>query len=91
MSERDTTLPTLPSTEAVEYGRLVVGHLRDKLRGWEAKAKAEGDADKERRFRFAAFMLEHDLLGSDEGGCVITAFDQRKLDPEWRAWYEGVG
>lgn len=79
---------TLPSKEAVEYGRLVVGQLRDKLRSWEAKAKAEGDPEKERRMRFAAFMLERDLLGSEEGGCVIVAFDLRKLDDEWRAWYD---
>ena len=35
-------LPPLPSIETVQYGRDQIGRLRDKLRRWEAKARAEG-------------------------------------------------
>lgn len=77
-------VPPLASVEAIEYGRRVTIPLRDKLRAWEAKALDEGDELKASKMRFAAYMIETTLLGYEDGGCVITAFDQRWLDPDFR-------
>lgn len=80
----------VPSVEAVEYGRKVIGRLIDKYRGWEQKAKAAGDEEQEIGWRRIANSLVRDLYGYDDGGCVITAFDKRWLDPEFRRVMEEV-
>ena len=38
--------------------------------------------------RKVARLLDMFLLGSEDGGCVITPFDQRWLDPTFRSIYE---
>ena len=81
---------TVPSVEAVEYARSALEQVRDLLQEWEAKAKAEGDDAKADKHHWAAFILNHKLLGYDDGGCVITAFDKRWLDPEFREAMEKV-
>lgn len=81
----DTKLPRLPSIEAVEYGRLVVGHLRDKLRGWEAKATVEGKPDDARRYRFAAFTCNGGSSSRSSGvpcGSYVRAGRHRER-PHW--------
>ena len=90
MSAQDDGHVTIPTKEAIEHGRRAIGALRDKARRWQAEAEAAGDDDKARRNKWLAFMLEHDLLGSDEGGCVITAFDLRWLDDGFRSMMEEV-
>ena len=80
----------VPSVEAVEYARSALEQVRDLLQEWEAKAKAEGDDAKADKHHWAAFILNHKLLGYDDGGCVITAFDKRWLDPNFREAMEQV-
>ena len=81
---------TVPSVEAVEYARKAVERVRDLLLKWEADAKAQGDDAKADKHHWAAFILTHKLLGYDDGGCVITAFDKRWLDPNFREAMEQV-
>jgi len=76
--------PTVQSIETIEYGRRVIGRLIEKYEGWERQASDEGLDDVARRWRAVHSALRRDLYGYDDGGCVITAFDKRWLDPEFR-------
>lgn len=82
---------TVPSIEAVEYARKAVGQVRDLIAKWEAEAIAKGHHDDAERHHWAKFLLEHKLLGYEDGGCVITAFDKRWLDPKFREAMEAIG
>jgi hypothetical protein len=73
----------IPDKATIEYGRHVIQPVHDLLKEWERKAEAEGDDEKRRRMRFAAYMIQHRFLGSGEG-CVITSFDERWLDDGFR-------
>lgn len=81
---------TVPSIEAIEYGRRVIQPVHDLLKEWEAKALSEGDEVRASKFRFTAFMIQTKLLGHDDGGCVITSFDKRWLDPKFRQAMEAI-
>ncbi len=76
--------PAIPSKDAVEYGRSVIGPKIDKYRRWERQAKAKGDEEQMLSWRRLANMLVRDLYGHDDGGCVIAAFDVRWLDDGFR-------
>lgn len=80
----------VPSVEAVEYARKAVEQVRDLLDKWEAEAKTQGDEAKADKHHWASFILTHKLLGYDDGGCVITAFDKRWLDPKFREAMEAI-
>lgn len=80
----------VPSVEAVEYARKAVEQVRDLIDKWEAEAKAEGDTAKADKHHWVSFILTHKLLGYDDGGCVVTAFDKRWLDPEFRRMMEAI-
>lgn len=89
--ENQAHAPPSPSVETVEYGRRVVQAMHDKYARFEQQAREKGDEAQADSWRRITWALTRDLLGYEDGGCVITAFDRRWLDPEWRAWYEGVG
>lgn len=80
----------IPSKEAVEYGRKALAQVRDLCAQWEQEAKAKGNSESADRNHWVVFILNHKLLGYDDGGCVITAFDQRWLDDKFRADMEQV-
>lgn len=73
---------TVPSVETVEYGRRVVLHQIEKLKRFENESR-HIDPHKAQEWRMAWRYMERTLIGPGEG-CVITAFDERWLDPEFR-------
>lgn len=75
-------IPPVPSVEAIEYGQRAVGGLRDRLRRWEKECAEKGDDEGAEQWRRMANLIEMRLLGGS--GCVITAFDDRWLDPTFR-------
>ena len=87
MGER-TPMPPIPSVDAVEYGRRTIGDFRERMLRFEAQSAGRGDRDKANQWRKVACLLDMFLLGSEDGGCVITPFDQRWLDPTFRSIYE---
>ena len=62
--------------------------------GYEALLRAQEGAedrpDDAARHRFAAFMIQQRFLGHEDGGCVITSFDLRWLDDNFREMWQGV-
>lgn len=76
---------SLPSIETVEYGRRVIGEVRDLMRKFERDSlhTAQGE-----RWRMVANVLDRYLLGFGKGSCTITPFDERYLDPAFRATWE---
>ena len=68
----------IPSVESVEFGRRVVQNLRDK---YQHLAEASEPQYRE-RWAFLVKMIDRDMLNSE--GCVVTAFDERWLDSEFR-------
>ena len=75
---------TIPSVEAVEYGRSVLQAEIQRLKGFEASAAAKGDRDAAERWGRLHKWLSWQVLGDGEG-CVITAFDKRWLDESFRS------
>jgi hypothetical protein len=73
----------VPSAEAVRYGRKALQNQVDRLLVFEDQARAKGDDAAVDRWRRVRNLIERDLLGVG-GGCVITPFDYRWLDPEFR-------
>jgi hypothetical protein len=79
----------IPSKEAIEFGRSAATRLAEKLRRWEQESVAKGDRERAERNKWAAWMVERDLLGQSQG-CVIAAFDERWLDDEFRSMMEAA-
>lgn len=75
----------VPPVEAVQYGRRVVEAVREQYRSFERAALANGNTDSARRFRAVHTALTRELLGHEDGGCVIVPFDARWLDEPFRA------
>jgi hypothetical protein len=75
---------TVPSIEAVEYGRAVLEREIKRLQDFEASATAKGDRDAAERWGRLHKWLSWQVLG-DGKGCVITAFDARWLDESFRS------
>lgn len=80
----------VPPVEAVEYGRRVIGAMVEKYRRFEQAAMANGNTESARRFRAVHGALSRDLLGREEGGCVITPFDARWLGEPFRSFMAEV-
>lgn len=74
----------VPSIEAVEYGRRVLEREVERLKGFEASAKAKGDPYASERWGRIHKWLSWQVLGAGEG-CVITGFDARWLDESFRS------
>lgn len=75
---------TIPSIEAVEYGRGVLEREIQRLKDFEAQAASRGDDEAEARWRRLYCWLSWSMLGDGEG-CVVTAFDARWLDESFRS------
>jgi hypothetical protein len=88
MAEKTVQDWELPPLEAVEYGRAVLLREIGRLQGFERRMLVEGNTDGDlaaaSRWRSRWQVIEKDLLGFDDGGCVITPFDKRWLDPASR-------
>ena len=82
-------IPPIPSVEAVEYGRRVMLNEIGKLKDFEKQARTKGDEDAAERWKLRWKWMDWKLVGPGEG-CVITAFDARWLDPEFRRIYESA-
>lgn len=82
-------MSTLPSVEAIEYGRGVLTRQVEQLRRFEADALTSGDAEQSERWRRTADWIEWRILG-DGKGCVITGFDPRYANPGYRAVVEAA-
>jgi len=67
--------------DAVAWARAKVVRLRDRYRGFEQSARAEGKADQASTWRRLANMLDMQMIGGQ--GCSIAAFDERL--PEFAA------
>lgn len=61
--------------EALAWAREKVQRFIDKLRDFEAQAKAAESPEREHQWRVAANMTESYLIGGH--GCVIASFDER--------------
>jgi hypothetical protein len=75
--------PIIPSIETVEYGRKAITAAVERYEEFSRQAASDGNAEAAKRHRIRANVMRHELLGGE--GCVITAFDQRWLNPEFRA------
>ena len=75
---------TIPSVEAVTYGRAALEREVKRLQDFEASATAKGDRDAAERWGRLHKWLSWQVLGAGEG-CVITAFDPRWLDESFRS------
>jgi hypothetical protein len=80
-----TPTPIIPSVETVEYGRRAIGELIRRYERFETQAAEAGKPDASRRFRAVHAALRRELYGHEDGGCVVTSFDARWLNPEFRA------
>jgi hypothetical protein len=74
----------LPPLVAVEYGRAVLLREIERLQGFERMMADDGQSAAASRWRSRWQVIEKDLLGFDDGGCVITPFDKRWLDLTFR-------
>lgn len=79
-------MPDMASKEAITYGREILVREVERLRQGELEFKNKGDEEKAARWRFAAFWIEFKLLGYN--GCVVTPFNERWLDDDFRKCYE---
>lgn len=80
-------MPTIPSKEAIEYGRRVIKQMLDRLENVAKDEKQEPDL--RQRFRYLANMIRMQLYGfENNSGCVIRPFDDRWLDDDFRKIYE---
>jgi hypothetical protein len=77
---------TIPTKDAVTYGREVVMREVERLRKGQHEFEAKGEDEKAARWRFAAYWMER-TLGH---GCVIGPFDERWLDDKFRSTMEEV-
>ena len=75
---------SIPSIEAVEYGRSVLEREIKRLQDFEAQATSRGDDEAVVRWGRIRKWLSWQVLGDGEG-CVITAFDARWLDESFRS------
>lgn len=75
---------SVPSIEAVEYGRGVLEREIKRLQDFEAQAASRGDEEAALRWGRIRKWLSWQVLG-DGQGCVITAFDARWLDESFRS------
>lgn len=70
-----------PSRDTIEYGRRAVERvvvLLDQM----SKSPNIDSADRKEGYRRASRLVEDKLCGSE--GCVISAFDKRWLDDDFR-------
>jgi hypothetical protein len=74
----------IPSVEAIEYGRRVILAMVEKYERFAAIETK--DADRSKRHLMRAAVMRCELLGGV--GCVVAPFDERWLDPKFRAVYE---
>lgn len=79
----------IPSVETIEYGRRTIGNVREIMARFEAETRADGKESAD-AWRRVVFVLDRYLLGYEEGGCIITPFDKRLLDPKFRAMEEEI-
>lgn len=67
----------VPDQAAVDWARAHVERTIAKYKGWEQKALQEGNADRARRWRVVANVLQMELIGS---GCVIGPFNEKRVE-----------
>jgi hypothetical protein len=60
---------------ALAWARAKIQRHVDKLRGWEAQAAENGNAEQSRLWRNVANHLDRTFIGGS--GCVIASFDER--------------
>lgn len=75
---------TIPSIEAIEYGRGVLEREVKRLTDFEAQAASRGDDEAAARWARIRKWLSWQVLGDGEG-CVVTAFDSRWLNDSFRS------
>lgn len=78
----------IPSVETVEYGRRVIERDVERLKDFTCQAIERGDTEQAEDWRRIESWLHRSFLGGE--GCVITAFDSRWLNPEFRSIMEEV-
>ncbi len=80
----------IPSVEAVTYGRNVIQREIKRLQDFERQARERDDESAADKWHQTSRWLDWQVLG-DGKGCVITAFDARWLDEEFRGMMSKVG
>lgn len=78
----------IPSKEAVEYGRRVIGQERERMVKFMASSHERGDQEAWAKWKRVVFVIDRFLMS--DAGCTITPFDERWLDDEFRAVMEQV-